>query len=94
MNIFCKANSFFRTIIFIVVTCTCFSACVAVKVKDWPAGKPFLYNSKIELNKENLSKDDAKMLETNLANYWVDSMRVPLVQQYFIIKKIEKYYIK
>ncbi|AYD46892.1 BamA/TamA family outer membrane protein [Arachidicoccus soli] len=88
MNISRKANLLFRALIFVLVTCCCFSACIPVKVKDWPTGKPFLYDSKIELNKDNLSKDEDKLLEATLANYWVDSLRLPVVQKYIIIKKI------
>ncbi|ANI88238.1 hypothetical protein A9P82_02315 [Arachidicoccus ginsenosidimutans] len=60
----------------------CFSACTTIK--NAPADKPFVYESKIELNKDNISKDDAKLLSTNLGNYWVDSLRVPLVTKYLV----------
>lgn len=58
------------------------TACTVVK--NAPENKPFVYETKIELNKKNLSKDDAKTLSANLENYWADSLRVPLVTKYFV----------
>ncbi|UAY54475.1 BamA/TamA family outer membrane protein [Arachidicoccus terrestris] len=62
------------------------SACVTVK--NPPVGQPFVYDSKIELKSDNLSKEEAKLLKTNLAEFWVDSLRPPKVQRYFVAYRI------
>jgi hypothetical protein len=62
------------------------SACVTVK--NPPVGQPFVYDSKIELKSDNISKEEAKLLKTNLAEFWVDSLRSPKVQKYFVAYKI------
>lgn len=71
----------YRYLVF-VYAATCFTACTVVK--NAPENKPFVYAAKIELNKKNLSKDDAKTISANLENYWADSLRVPVVTKYFI----------
>ena len=62
------------------------SACVTVK--NPPVGRPFVYDSKIELKSDNLSKEEAKLLKTNLAEFWVDSLRPAKVQRYFVAYRI------
>lgn len=77
----------YRYLFFLYVV-TCFTACTVVK--NAPENKPFVYATKIELNKKNLSKDDAKTLSANLENYWADSLRVPAVTKYFIENVISR----
>ena len=62
------------------------SSCVTVK--NPPIGRPFVYESKVELKTDNLTKEAAKLLKTNLEEFWVDSLRPPKVQRYFVSYKI------
>lgn len=58
------------------------------KVRDYPAGKPFVFNNKITL-KGNISKDEKIRLTGELANYWDDSLKVRKIQRFgirYIIK--------
>lgn len=73
-------------IIMLVGVCLSMSSCVSVK--NAPVDKPFVYASKIELNDDNISKDEAKLLKTNLEEFWVDSLRPPKVQRYFVATRI------
>ena len=67
----------------------CISACIT-SVRNAPINEPFVYNSKVALIQNNLSKEEVKTLSTNLANYWVDSMRAPWVTKYFVNNIIDK----
>ena len=76
-----------RTVqLWLVVIMLGLNSCVTVK--NPPEGEPFVFDSKIELKSDNISKEEAKLLKTNLAEFWVDSLRSPKVQKYFVAYKI------
>lgn len=74
----------FLAILFL--SCIFFSCTV---VKDYPAGKPFVYNNIINIA-GNLNKDEKKRLTNDLAAYWDDSLYARKVQQFgvrYILKR-------
>lgn len=85
-----KSKSCFLPTTRLLVVWVCFSISACVSVKNAPADKPFVFDSKIELKTDNISKEEAKLLKTNLAEFWVDSLRPPKVQRYFVAYRIVK----
>ena len=70
-----------------LVLCCIFFSCTVVK--DFPQGKPFVYNNIINIT-GNISKDEKKRLTTDLATYWDDSLFARKVQQFgvrYVLKK-------
>ena len=65
--------------------CTLFFAACTTLVKNYPVGKPFVYENKINL-KGDVSKDEKKRLSLALVNYWDDSLKVLPVNKLGILK--------
>ncbi|MEP7319077.1 MAG: hypothetical protein ABI921_10055, partial [Panacibacter sp.] len=68
------------------MSCIFFSCTV---VKDFPEGKPFVYNNVINIT-GNLNKDEKKRLTNDLSAYWDDSLYARKVQQFgvrYLLKK-------
>lgn len=78
---------FLRTLyVLLVLSCLLFSCTV---VKDYPVGKPFVYNNIINIT-GNLDKDEKKRLTNELSTYWDDSLFARKVQQFgvrYVLKK-------
>lgn len=70
-------NTFLYTFIAIVMLASC------TVVKNYPENKPFVFSNKI-IVKGNVSKDEKKRLQTELYNYWDDSLKVNAIQQFGI----------
>src|SRR5689334_11252685 len=64
-----------------VFLCCFITSCTVVK--NPPAGKPFVYDNKINIT-GNLAKDEKKRLTTDLSGYWDDSLFARKVQQFGI----------
>jgi len=64
---------------FIFVVCCLLFSCTVVK--NYPAGKPFVYENKVHIT-GNINKDEKKKLTKNLAGYWDDSLRAQTIQQF------------
>src|SRR3982750_4981044 len=60
-----------------------------VNVKHYPADTPFVYNVKINVVPDNVSKADAKTLSDNLPDYLDDSLRSLKTQRFGIFYKIK-----
>src|SRR4051812_42727570 len=60
-----------------------------VTVKRYPADTPFVYNVKINVEPDNVSKTDAKTLSDNLPDYLDDSLRSLKTQRFGIFYKIK-----
>ncbi len=69
--------TFFYTFIAIVMLASC------TVVKDYPKNKPFVFSNKITI-KGDVSKDEKKRLQTELYNYWDDSLKVNSIRQFGI----------
>jgi len=50
-------------------------------IRNYPANKPFVYANKI-IVKGDVSKDEIKRLQTELYNYWDDSLKVNSIRQF------------
>ena len=50
-------------------------------VKNYPRNKPFVFSNKITI-KGDVSKDEKKRLQTELYNYWDDSLKVNSILQF------------
>jgi outer membrane protein insertion porin family len=89
MRLTFKTNllSFWCISLFLVVTSSC-SVLKIVKVKDYQANKPFVYENKITLS-GNVTKDEKKRLTEELDNYWDDSLKARTIQQFAIIYKTQ-----
>src|ERR1700741_2464314 len=62
------------------------SSCSVLKrtrVRNEPVNKPFVFANKISL-KGNIAKDEKIRLTNELDNYWDDSLKVRMVQQFGI----------
>jgi hypothetical protein len=68
-------NNFLYIFIAIVMLASC------TVVKNYPANKPFVFANKITV-KGDVSKDEKKRLQTELYNYWDDSLRVNSILQF------------
>lgn len=74
-------------IIGFVFVCVLFFSCTVVK--NFPEGKPFVFDNKITVT-GNLDKDEKKRLTNDLAGYWDDSLFARKVQQFgvrYVLKK-------
>ena len=60
-----------------------------VSVKHYPTDTPFVYNVKIKVKPENVSKGDLKTLSDNLPNYLDDSLRSLKIQRFGVFYKIK-----
>ena len=74
-------------IICFLLVCGSFFSCTVVK--DFPEGKPFVFDNKITIT-GSLDKDEKKRLTNDLVNYWDDSLFARKVQQFgvrYVLKK-------
>src|SRR3954453_11598972 len=60
-----------------------------VTVKHYPADTPFVYNVKINVEPNKVSKADVKTLTDNLPDYLDDSLRSLKTQRFGIFYKIK-----
>jgi outer membrane protein insertion porin family len=58
-------------------------------VKQFPEDRPFVFKNEINVD-GNISKDEKKQLQTELANYWDDSIKVRTVSQFGVRTVIKK----
>jgi hypothetical protein len=80
MQVSCNRLYYFCCIVVII---SIFSSCSIesrIKVKNYPVDTAFVYGNKIILTGD-LSKDEKKRLETDLVNYWDDSLYAQKVQK-------------
>lgn len=75
-------NQFLFTCIVMMMLASC------TVVKNYPANTPFVFANKITI-KGDVSKDEKKRLQTELYNYWNDSLKVSAILQ-FGVKTIIK----
>lgn len=68
-------NTFLLSFIAIVILASC------TVVKNYPENKPFVFANKI-IVKGDVSKDEKKRLQTELYNYWDDSLKVNSILQF------------
>lgn len=61
----------------------CFFSTSCTVVKDFPKGKPFVFDNEIRIT-NNISKDERKRLSNDLVNYWDDSLYARKVQQFWV----------
>jgi len=87
MNI--RPRTFFY-LLCVVVCCSNFFSCIFPKytVKNYPVDTPFVFDNKIIL-KGNLTKDEKATLNTNLVNYWADSLYAPKEQRFGFFYRIK-----
>jgi outer membrane protein insertion porin family len=71
------ANHFLFILIAIILLASC------TVVKSYPKNKPFVFKNKITVVGP-VSKDEKKRLQTELVNYWDDSVRVKTITQFGI----------
>ncbi|HEX7692367.1 MAG TPA: hypothetical protein VF408_08255, partial [Sediminibacterium sp.] len=64
------------------------SVLTSIKVKDYPAGKPFVFNNQVELS-GSMSKDEKKRLLLDLQNYWDDSVQARKLQRFGIFYNLK-----
>ena len=64
---------------FVFIICGLLFSCTVVK--NYPVGKPFVYENKVHIA-GNINKDEKKKLINDLATYWDDSLRAQTVQQF------------
>jgi hypothetical protein len=70
-------NNFLLTVFAIMLLASC------TVVKNYPKDKPFVFKNKINLTGD-ISKDEKKRLQTELYNYWDDSLKVNSISQFGI----------
>lgn len=68
-------NHFLFTFIALMAVASC------TVVKNYPANRPFVFANKITV-KGDVSKDEKKRLQTELYNYWDDSLKVNSILKY------------
>src|SRR4051812_12503880 len=68
-------STFLYTLIAIVMLASC------TVVRNYPEKEPFVYSNKITV-KGDISKDEKKRLQTELYNYWDDSLKVNSILQF------------
>ncbi|MBA2760594.1 MAG: hypothetical protein H0U39_01290, partial [Segetibacter sp.] len=68
-------NNFLFTLVAIILLASC------TVVKNYPEGKPFVFKNKITVIGD-VSKDEQKRLQSELVNYWDDSLRVQSLSQF------------
>ncbi|MEP6464764.1 MAG: BamA/TamA family outer membrane protein [Parafilimonas sp.] len=90
-----NVNKFSLTVIilcYIFLLCSCtdqkFLFVNRVRVRNYPADTPFVYNNKINLN-GNIGKDEETRLQENLVNYWADSLYARRVQKFGILYSLK-----
>lgn len=64
------------------------SVLTSIKVKDYPVGKPFVFNNQVELT-GSMSKDEKKRLLLDLQNYWDDSVQARKLQRFGIFYNLK-----
>jgi hypothetical protein len=69
------AKSLSITVIVILLLASC------TIVKNYPENKPFVYSNKVIVD-GIISKDEKKRLQTELQNYWHDSLKVRSISQF------------
>jgi outer membrane protein insertion porin family len=68
-----------------------FSSCSVSKntrVKNYPVGKPFMYENSIQLSGV-MTKDEKKRLTNELEDYWDDSLQVKRLQKFGFFYKLD-----
>ncbi len=70
-------NNFLVTLVAIILLASC------TVVKNYPENKPFVFKNKITVVGD-VSKDEQKRLQSELTNYWDDSLRVRSISQFGI----------
>ncbi|MEQ1675400.1 MAG: BamA/TamA family outer membrane protein [Chitinophagaceae bacterium] len=75
-------TNFPKVVITIVISLLLFSCKTPVFVKKYPTGKPFVYQTNIQLN-GNFSNDSAELLKSRLKSQLDDSMRSRSVSKVF-----------
>src|SRR3954454_11877213 len=79
-------NKFFLLVFFV----TLFASCTVVK--NYPENKPFVFKNKIDVTGP-VSKDEKKRLQTELYNYWDDSLKVHSIVQFGVRTVIKNPYV-
>ncbi|MDE3237240.1 MAG: BamA/TamA family outer membrane protein [Bacteroidota bacterium] len=82
--------SYKKVVSFIIITAVLgmlFSSCSSVK--NYPINKPFIFDTRINIYDNKLSKDEKKRLTNELANYWDDSLKVPRLQKFIFFYSIK-----
>jgi outer membrane protein insertion porin family len=86
-----SVNKFSFTLIlfcFIFLLCSCteqkFLFVNRVKVRNFPADTPFVYNNKINITGD-IGKDEKTRLQENLVNYWADSLYARKIQKFGVL---------
>jgi outer membrane protein insertion porin family len=79
-------SKFFLLVLFV----TLFASCTVVK--NYPKNKPFVFKNKIDVTGP-VSKDEKKRLQTELYNYWDDSLKVNSIGQFGVRTVIKNPYV-
>ncbi|NCI46121.1 translocation and assembly module lipoprotein TamL [Sediminibacterium soli] len=81
MDFTCYRRTFsFLLLLSILAMISACSVTTSTRVKEYPVGKPFVFNNRIELT-GSMSKDEKNRLLTDLENYWDDSAQARRLQR-------------